>query len=72
MLRLITLASSLAFLAVPALASSIGYDVAPFTSIKASNGVVLRVAVGGEQQITASAGNPAAWPSSSSPSLMVS
>jgi hypothetical protein len=60
MLRLITVASSLAFLAVPALASSIDYDVPPFTSIKASNGVVLRVVAGGQQRVTASAGNAAA------------
>ena len=60
MLRLITLASSVAFLAVPALASSLDYDVPPFTSIKASNGVVLRVVAGAEQRVTASAGNATA------------
>jgi hypothetical protein len=60
MLRLMTAASSLVLLTFPAIASSVDYNVGPFTSIKAYNGVVVRVVAGDEQRVTASAGNPAA------------
>ena len=60
MLRLLTITSAIVLFAAPALGASIEYAVEPFSSIKASNGVVVRVVAGREQQITATAGNQAA------------
>ena len=57
MLRLLTVNSLIALFAAPAFAASIDYAVEPFNSIKAYNGVVVRVVGGSEQQIAASADN---------------